>query len=336
MVEREIQAVILTEAGRARGNGHLARCTGLLEAFHEAGRWAQMWVDIDQPLPDGFSAYKSAAIGDWKKDLERFLPSSGRRNLIAVVDSYEADLALLKAIASRSRSCCFFDDFARLDYPDGTLVNAAIEADSLYPIRSDGLRYLTGPRYAVLRKAFGRKRSFRIREIIGQVLVALGSSVPAQHILGVIAALRDFLPAATIKVLHESAIHSQTPASEVDWLWSLSPEQLVDLALDCDLAICSGGQILLELASLGVPAATIATAENQRSNVAGLERAGFSIHLGELGDSPCLDKLKSAMPVLAKAAERRLRSNRGRHLIDGHGATRIVRVLEKLPYAGNS
>jgi UDP-2,4-diacetamido-2,4,6-trideoxy-beta-L-altropyranose hydrolase len=325
-----MQALILTEAGRGRGNGHVSRCTGLLEAFHQSGHEAQMWVDSDQPLSDGI------ATGDWKRDLDRFLPLRAPRNLVTVVDSYEADRTLLETIAARSRSCCFFDDDARLDYPDGALVNAAVDADLLYPTRREGVRYLTGPRYAVLRKEFWKKRPYKIRNRIEAVLIALGSSVTIQQIQAVISTLKDLLPAAAVKVLHESAPQWRTPISEVDWLWNLSPEQIADLALGCDLAICSGGQILIELASLWVPAATIATAENQHPNVAGSERAGFSTHLGELDDPSSLSRLRSLMPLLSKTSERRRRSHRGRKFIDGRGAARIVRVLETTLHAGNA
>ena len=325
-----MQALILTEAGRGRGNGHVSRCTGLLEAFRQSGHEVQMWVDSDQPLPDGI------AVGDWKRDLDRFLPAGAPRNLVTVVDSYEADRTLLETIAARSLRCCFFDDFARLDYPDGILVNAAVDADLLYPTRRDGVRYLMGPRYAVLRKAFWRKHPYRIRNHIGAVLVALGSSVTAQQIQAVISTLKDLLPAAAVKILHESAPQRRTPTSEVDWLWNLSPEQMADLALGCDLAICSGGQILVELATLGVPAATIATADNQRPAVAGSEHAGFSTHLGDLDDPSSLSRLRSLVPLLTKAAERRRRSHRGRTFIDGRGAARLVRVLEKTIHAGTA
>lgn len=324
-----MQALILTEAGRGRGNGHLSRCTGLREAFHQSGHEARMWVDSDQPLPDGIAA------GDWKRHLDRFLPAGAQRDLVTVVDSYQADRELLETIAARSRICCFFDDYARLEYPDGILVNAAVDADLLYPTRRDDVRYLTGPRYAVLRKEFWNKQPYGIRNRIETILVALGSSVTRRQIQAVISTLRTSLPATGIRVLYDSVVHRNTPGTSVDWLGNLAPGHLIATAIACDLAICSGGQILLELACLGVPAVTIATAKNQRGNVAGFEHAGFSTHLGELDDPACHTRLRSLLPPLSVAAERKRRSRRGRMFIDGRGADRVVRVLGRLREAGH-
>jgi UDP-2,4-diacetamido-2,4,6-trideoxy-beta-L-altropyranose hydrolase len=326
MAERAIQALILTEAGRGRGNGHLSRCTGLLEAFHQSGHNAQMRVDSDKPLPDGI------AIGDWKRDLDRFLPPDAPRNLVTVVDSYETDRMLLETIAARSRSCCFFDDYARLDYPDGTLVNAAVDADLLYPTRRDGVSYLTGPRYAVLRKAFWKKRPYPVQERIEQVIVSLGSAATIQECLDVAVSILDALPEADLILLGacEAASASACPRKGMRWLWISDTEQLIDLALESGLAVCAGGQVLIEMACLGIPAITMLTADNQKASIAGFEKAGYSFSAGPLASPKRMNLLRAAIKALLPAAERQQRSLLGRELVDGQGALRIVQALTEM------
>ena len=321
-----MQALILTEAGRGRGNGHVSRCTGLLEAFAQAGVEAQMFVDSDQPLPDGIAA------GDWKRDLDRFLPAGASRNLVTVVDSYEADRTLLESIAARSRSCCFFDDFARLDYPDGILVNAAVDADLLYPTRRDGVRYLTGPRYAVLRKAFWEKRPYQVRERIEHVIVSLGSAATRQDCLDVAASILHILPEAEVIVLGawKAASAVAGPREGVRCLWISKPERLIDSALQSDLAVCSGSQILLEMACLGVPAVTMRTADNQKATIAGFRKAGYSVNAGPLASPKRTNLLRAAIEALLPVGERQRRSFLGRGLVDGQGAPRIVQALTEM------
>jgi spore coat polysaccharide biosynthesis predicted glycosyltransferase SpsG len=329
MAEREIQAVILTEAGGTRGNGHVARCTGLLEAFHQSGCRAQMWVDTDQPLPDWIDAGASIVVGDWKKDLDRYFPASGSPHIVVVVDSYEVDRPLLEAIAARSRSCCFFDDFARLDYPDGILVNAAFDADSLYPVRREGLQYLTGPRYAVLRKAFWQKHPYTIRDRIERAFVSLGSAVTAANALEVAICLKNNLSEAEITILHQNAsalvdIHRK---DGIRWAWESESGRLIALALRSDLAVCAGGQVLVEMACLGVPAISFLTADNQKANIAGFHKCGFSIDAGPLEEEDALKRLRASVVELMPASARAARSRSGRKLIDGFGAVRVVKIL---------
>jgi UDP-2,4-diacetamido-2,4,6-trideoxy-beta-L-altropyranose hydrolase len=326
MAEQAMQALILTEAGRGRGNGHLSRCTGLWEAFQHYGHKARLVVDSDQLLPDGI------APGDWKRDLDQVLPAGAPRELVTVVDSYEADRALLETIAARSRSCCFFDDYARLEYPDGTLVNAAFEADLLFPIRRDGVRYLTGPRYAVLRKPFWEKRPYLVRERIEHVIVSLGSVATARGCLDVAASILHILPEAEMVLLGEwkAASAVACPREGVRCLWISEPERLIDKALQSDLAVCSGSQVLLEMACLGVPAVTLQTADNQEATIAGFRKAGYSVNAGPFASPKQTNLLRTAIEELLPAGERQRRSSLGRELVDGQGAPRIVQTLSEM------
>ncbi len=330
MADQEIRAIILTEAGRGRGKGHLSRCFGLLAALAQAGHQARMWVDCEESLPAGIS------VGDWKRSLDRFLPAGGSRELVTAVDSYEADRALLEAIAARSGRCCFFDDCARLDYPDGVLVNAAVNADSLYPTRRDGLRYLTGPRYTVLQKAFWRSPPLRIRRKVQRVLVTLGSAVTAAKVQEVSVSIRRALPEAQITLLHPVAETAAVRARDgIRWAWETEPERFCALARSSDVAVCAGGQTLLELASLGVPAICLLTAANQKPNALGLQKAGFSAFAGSLDDPTCLDELGALLRKLLSFEVRTQRSRIGRELVDGKGACRVAAELFGDPLSGD-
>jgi spore coat polysaccharide biosynthesis predicted glycosyltransferase SpsG len=260
--------------------------------------------------------------------LDRFLPASGSRELVTVVDSYEANRALLEAIATRSRRCCFFDDYARLDYPDGVLVNAAVIADSLYPTHRDGLRYLTGPRYTVLQKAFWESPPFKVHRTVQRVLVTLGSAVAAAKAQEVSSTIRRALPEAVITLLHPVAATATVRARDgIRWAWETKTERVRDLARSSDLAVCAGGQTLLELGSLGVPAICLLTAANQKANAVGLQKAGFSTLAGSLDDPACLDELGVLLRKLLPFEVRAHRSGIGRKLVDGKGALRVVADL---------
>src|ERR1700690_1160291 len=94
-----------------------------------------------------------------------------------------------------------------------------------------------------------------------------------------------------------------------------------------DVAISGAGTTSLEMCFLGLPALLIVLADNQRPAAEELHRRGAAINLGEGAQagpstlSPCLTHLAGS-PGARKAM-----SERGRELVDGDGADRVVRAL---------
>jgi UDP-2,4-diacetamido-2,4,6-trideoxy-beta-L-altropyranose hydrolase len=94
-----------------------------------------------------------------------------------------------------------------------------------------------------------------------------------------------------------------------------------------DVAISGAGTTSLEMCFLGLPALLIVLADNQRPAAEELNRRGAAINLGEGAEirpstlSPCLTRLVSSQDT------RKTMSERGRELVDGHGAARVVRAL---------
>ncbi len=97
-----------------------------------------------------------------------------------------------------------------------------------------------------------------------------------------------------------------------------------------DLAVTSGGSTVWELARTGCPAIVVETAPAEPLLVSGLDRIGLFDRLGPAGE---LDDA-----VLQSAIERRLHdrtwrsdmARRGRELVDGQGADRVVSALVRL------
>jgi hypothetical protein len=158
--------------------------------------------------------------------------------------------------------------------------------------------------------------------------------VSSQQALEVARTVRDFLQVSAVTILHRAARDQAGMREGLHWVWGLGPKEFVALALHSDIAVCSGGQTLLELACLGVPAVTILTADNQQASAAGFESAGFSIQAGSLKDPCCLGRLESILKVYSPIAERARRSAQGWTLIDGQGAFRVIRTLEEEPAVG--
>jgi spore coat polysaccharide biosynthesis predicted glycosyltransferase SpsG len=83
----------------------------------------------------------------------------------------------------------------------------------------------------------------------------------------------------------------------------------------------------LELACLGLPAVSLVIAENQRGIAEELGTAGVLFNLGWHAEVSA-ERLANAVDGLLFSSFRRLRmSQKGRALVDGKGAERVVSAL---------
>jgi RimJ/RimL family protein N-acetyltransferase len=96
-----------------------------------------------------------------------------------------------------------------------------------------------------------------------------------------------------------------------------------------DLAICAGGSTCLELACLGVPALLVVIAENQLAPAAALERRGIARIVARHVRFNTHAAARAIAELCRDAAARAEMSRRGRELVDGHGAQRVVRALRR-------
>ena len=91
-----------------------------------------------------------------------------------------------------------------------------------------------------------------------------------------------------------------------------------------DLAVTAAGSTSWELARVGTPQVAIVLADNQRPVAQGLAAEGLAVSLGWHADlTP--ESIAGAVGALAGDAGRRGEmSRRGRELIDGRGACRVL------------
>ena len=96
----------------------------------------------------------------------------------------------------------------------------------------------------------------------------------------------------------------------------------------CDVAIAAAGTTTWELCCLGVPAILVDVAENQTAVAQHLSRLGVAVHV-DFRDGSFDDKLLSELASLMASAELRSKmSNKGRALVDGYGASRVLSFID--------
>jgi len=101
-------------------------------------------------------------------------------------------------------------------------------------------------------------------------------------------------------------------------------EEMKKTMLESDVAISASGQTLYELARIGLPTIAISVADNQMNNVRDWQRAGFIEYAGSWEDKTVFTNIIQKLELLQDNVLRYEKSKRGKALVDGLGAIRVV------------
>jgi len=94
-----------------------------------------------------------------------------------------------------------------------------------------------------------------------------------------------------------------------------------------DLAIAGAGTTGWEICMMGLPAALCVLAPNQENIAAELARAGAAVNLGYVGRNGTREAASVLHELIGSEPQRAKMSARGRELVDGRGAERVVAFL---------
>jgi spore coat polysaccharide biosynthesis predicted glycosyltransferase SpsG len=316
-----MRVTIFTEAGEGVGWGHVSRCAAVAQAFEEKGHSVELVAEGIENVNDRRMPYPGAS-GRWTDGgdgVEEHLRNADA----AIIDSYRADARMYALIAARVGHTACFDDTNRLDYPADIVINGSVGVDKVPYNRKKNVEYLLGPDYAPLRSPFWDVVKKEISNRPREVIIYLSENDP-RGLCGQVSYLVE-------RVLGECRISSIASGTIGGWtrdLKGLGAEEMKSIMMEADLAVAAGGQILYELARIGVPTIAVGLAENQRPNIEGWERLGFIKFAGWWDDSALMEKLDRCIEALKDRRERELRSRIGRSTLDGQGARRIRDRME--------
>ncbi|MCX7876394.1 MAG: bifunctional UDP-2,4-diacetamido-2,4,6-trideoxy-beta-L-altropyranose hydrolase/GNAT family N-acetyltransferase [Melioribacteraceae bacterium] len=321
---------IITEANKNTGFGHLTRCISLYQAFEERNIIPKIYLNGDDSvLP--FLEEINYEMFDWlenKNDLLRKIKNSDA----IIVDSYIADISFYETISKMTLIPLYFDDTLRLDYPSGIILNGAVNAETLPYKKTLTHEYLLGLKFLPLRKEFWEIFEKPLRLDIQNIILTFGGSDQLNLTTRVLRLLTRNYPSIKKRVIVTQSFQTISQIEEVkdsntEIYNSPTPTELLKILYDTDLAICSGGQTLNELARVGIPTIAIATADNQKIQLAGWVKEKFLQQ--ELSyDLPNLEhRLSLLISNLRKKQVREVISKIGKQKIDGNGAKRVIQYI---------
>lgn len=322
-----MKTLVLTEGGKDIGFGHLTRCIALSQAVKEIVPSSEIEFVIngneaaqDFIITHGIESHDF----DWHKKNKSIFNLLTEKDLV-IIDSYLADKSIydyisdilydkLNHLHSGPSRLIMLDDYNRIEYPKGVVVNPSIFTDKLtYPQR-DGITYLLGKEYIILRKEFWDVPEKVVNKQIKNILISLGGADYHEFNGNII---RDCL---------KSKFSSDLDITNAQG-YKFNAGEMLDLMLKADLCISGGGQTVYELARIGVPTIGICFAENQKLNLEGLQFNGIMENIGWYNNADLLPNLSKSIDILSSYEERLRRSAMAKTLVDGNGARNIIQKV---------
>ncbi len=337
--------IIRADASPEIGTGHVMRCLALAQAWLDAGGRVSMAMAA---CPDGLrqrlvaervgivavmapvgSAADAAFTADWARQEQALL----------VVDGYRFGGEYQELLKTAGVRLLFVDDNGHAShYSADWVLNQNIHAAAaLYPQRASHTRLLLGTRYALLRREFyqwsGWERSVPARA--HRILVTLGGSDPGNATETILMALLK-LP---VRAEDEMVVVAGGANPHWDRLQTVArrgggrvrlvraTDDMPGLMKWVDLAVTAGGSTCWEAAFFGLPSAVVVVAENQLLSTQRLQETGVVLSLGPASQLRVDDLARDLERLVVDAPLRARLSARGRALVDGAGAARVVAVL---------
>lgn len=328
--------VIRADSSFEIGAGHVMRCLALAQAWQDAGGSAIFAIAESTPAAlsrltaEGFehvamtSRVGSAEDADCTAALAR-----SRQAKWIVLDGYKFDRDYQARVRNGDVRLAVIDDFGGADFAADLILNQNLSASqSLYPGRGRNAQLLLGTRFALLRREFAKWSGFdRPMPLLARgVLITMGGSDPGSFVDRILRS--SGFTGFNTTFLVAGNTRDVVGASSSDISVMQNEPNMPAILSRSDISIICAGGTLWESLFMGCATLSYTRNEFQQRILQELDGMGAAHWLGDIENfNPGL--LADAVNgIAASASKRKGMFTAGRQLIDGCGATRVVRSLQ--------
>lgn len=300
---------LFTEGGKGIGFGHITRCISIYQALKEKKVKAKLIVRADRSITRLLRGF-DYQVFDWLKAANTTCHLIKKADSV-IIDSYLAGKEFYQMVSEISSRPVYIDDYQRMIYPRGMLINGSLYADELNYLKGKGRICLLGLKYQPLRRIFWDIPKKKINRDIRSVLLTCGGLQYNNLLYNLLEYLQGKFRYAFKVVTDRRRIDAKDMAA---------------LMRNVDACISGGGQTTYELARCGVPTIGVCFAGNQLLNLQGWQKRGFLRYVGWRNKKNIFPEISSSLEAL-DYKNRLAMSSIGQNSIDGQGANRIAREI---------
>jgi UDP-2,4-diacetamido-2,4,6-trideoxy-beta-L-altropyranose hydrolase len=335
--------LIRCDTSVAIGTGHAMRCLALAQAWRDRG--GRVVFAMAQATPAVEKRLRQENIGVARLKAEAGSADDAQQTTAfardtqaewVVVDGYCFGANYQIALKRAGLEVLFIDDNGHAgQYSADLVLNQNAHArQELYRNREPSTKLLLGPRFALLRSEFTAWRGWKreIPVVAQNVLVTMGGSDPdnvTQRVVEAILSERDFGMTIVVGGSNPHLAKLRDLAGELSAVRLVeNAPNMPELIASADVAVAGAGTTSWEMCFLGLPALLIVLADNQQGIADELGKHGIAVNLGSVADLTESTVAAQIRSIADSPAARREMSKRGRALVDGRGAERVVCILK--------
>jgi UDP-2,4-diacetamido-2,4,6-trideoxy-beta-L-altropyranose hydrolase len=338
--------IVRADADAKIGTGHLMRCLALAQSWSERGGEATFVTNCENAglrerlKGEGFAVVQVESSYPHESDLATTRAVLKRYpNAWCVVDGYHFDAGFHRFVRKCGNRALVVDDTAGLEFYDAdAILNQNINAEKLEYNCAPETVLLRGTRYAMLRREFWQWQNFE-REtpaVARKILITMGGGDFHNQTLKAMRAIEQTgIENLEVKAVvgasnpHLSILENVAENSPIRIELIRATQNMAGILAESDLAISAAGSTCWEMAFMRLPSVLIVTADNQTAIAAGLDNAGFAANLGWFERISENDLAQTLSEILFNPERRAAMSRRGREIVDGRGAERVVEALRE-------
>ncbi len=316
---------ILTEAGNISGYGHLTRCIAINQKLKKR---AKIFVHPDNKLN-----IRNINIYPWRNNIQKVIKLNNLKKFkVALIDSYLVNKKILKTLRDNFKYLIILDDYDRITYDCDLIINPSI-LGSKFKLNQK-IKKAHGSKYIIIRDEIKKLFKRKPRNNLKNLSIIFGKSNYSKNLFNKIISSLNKLELDRINILSGDKqlsleLKKNIKLNNLKIYGWLNANRVSSIFNNSDLVISSGGQTLNELAYLGVPFIAIETGFDQYWNIKGFVKKKITpIHF-KATDKNLIKKLFKTVTTLKDQSKRSIMSSNGTKLIDGKGAFRIAKLLEK-------
>jgi UDP-2,4-diacetamido-2,4,6-trideoxy-beta-L-altropyranose hydrolase len=337
--------LIRADANVSIATGHVMRCLALSQAWQDAGGSAMFVMgDSTVPLEQKLRFEKievvrfQSVLGSPEDAAQTATLAREYQPDWVVVDGYHFGADYQRSLTGAGNRLLFVDDYGHAEHYSSDLVlnQNAHASERLYTNHSPHTKLLLGPHYAMLRREFQAWLDWQrtIPAIGCKVLVTMGGSDPDNVTDRILQAIEQ-VNVEHLQVCivvgnsnpHTHSLHERVSKSTRDVHIVQNPPNMAELMTWADVAIAGAGATCWEMCFLGLPALLVDLAPNQTPIAQTLDSMSVAIHVASGGDANPTKIANKLNWLLQSKDVRQKMSVAGRKLVDGRGATNVVRSM---------
>jgi len=332
-----MRVVVRADATDSGGVGHVMRAVALAEALRTRGDTAVLVGEVAVPFAE--RACRAAGLEVVAPGPAHGLDRGGVEALAVLARRLGADVLHVDhyAVADSLQAACRERGLPVSTMADGVhgLRPADLVVDPTLGATGDGRARLGGVAYAPVRRRVTAARRARERcdpAAPMDVLVVMGGTDPLRVTPAVVALLARLAEVGRVRVVSTGADRRSIRAAGagLDLRVSGPVADLARLAVRHTFAVSAAGTTTVELACAGVPMALVPVVANQEAGYRQLVDSGVALGLGTVDDVRTGVALEALRRMIGDARLRDRLGSRGRELVDGGGAERIVQAWHSL------